>query len=318
MGMNKPKVVISGSIALDRIMTFSGNFADLIEPSKLHVLSVSVLVDSSETAAGGNAANIAHNLAALGETPVVLGSVGEDAESYVKSLAERGIDTSGVHYSDKKTASFNVLNDSKGNQVGGFYPGAMADAAGLSFEPWAKDGAICWVAPHDPDAMRRQVTEAKRLGLKLAYDPGQQVSNLSGEDLRAGAEAAELLLLNEYELEVFTAKTGLDADMLRQKVPILVTTQGEKGSVIAGVKIGEPVVIGVAKPDKVVDPSGAGDAYRGGFLYGYLRQWSVAKSGQLGATVASFALEQHGPQAKLSKQAIAERYQKTFNEEIEL
>ena len=316
--MGKPQIIVSGSIAIDRIMTFKGHYRDLIEPAKLHVLSVSVLVESAETAQGGIGANISHNLAGLGEKPVLLGSVGEDAREYVNDLESRGIDTSSVHFSKLGTASFNVLNDAEGNQVGGFYPGAMSDADSLTFKPWAGQDALFWVAAHDPIAMRRQTDECAAGKLRLGYDPGQQVSNVTGDDLKAGIEAAEILMINEYELEVVLSKTGLTVEELRAKVPIFITTKGEKGSEIAGTKVDTPLQIASVAPSSLVDPGGAGDAYRGGFLYGYLRQWDLTKCGQLGAVLASLVIEQMGPQIKISPVAIAERYKSKFNEEITL
>lgn len=316
--MGKPQIIVSGSIAIDRIMTFKGHYRDLIEPAKLHVLSVSVLVESAEVAQGGIGANITHNLAGLGEKPILLGSVGEDARDYIKNLESRGIDTSHVHFSQLGTASFNVLNDVEGNQVGGFYPGAMADAKSLSFNPWADQESLFWVAAHDPIAMRRQTDECLAGKLRLGYDPGQQVSNVSGDDLKAGVEAAEIVIINEYELEVLLSKTGFTADELQKQVPLFITTKGEKGSEIAGTEVKQPISIESVKPEKLVDPGGAGDAYRGGFLYGYLRQWDIKQCGQLGSVLASFVIEQMGPQIEISPTAIMERYKSKFNEEISL
>ncbi len=316
--MDQPQIVVSGSIALDRIMTFSGHFKDLIEPAKLHVLSVSVLVDTAETAHGGIGANISYNLAFLGEKPVLLAAAGSDAKEYIEMLTSTGIDTNHIYISELGTASFNVLNDSEGNQVGGFYPGAMSDASSLSFKPWAEKAKLFWIAPQDPTGMRQLNQECIDLGLKYGYDPGQQVTNLAAEDMKLGAESAEIFMINEYELEVFTKKTGLTKQDLQKTVPILITTSGENGSEISGTSVPKPIVISRANADKVVDPGGAGDSYRGGFLYGYLRQWDLRKSGQLGAVLASFTVEQHGPQAKFNKDAIINRYKETFNEEIEI
>jgi adenosine kinase len=315
--MDKPQIIVAGSIAIDRIMSFNGRYKDLIEPAKLHVLSVSVLVDSAVTARGGTGADIAYNLACLGEKPILLGSVGPDGGDYLEWLAGKGIDTGQVHKSELGTASFNVLNDGGGNQVGGFDPGAMSDSDSLSLDNWKGQNIIFWQAAHDPTAMRRLIEECVQNNIKLAYDPGQQVNNLPGEDLRAGVEAAGIVILNEYELELLASKTGLDIDEIKAKTPLFITTFGENGSEIAGKDVGEPIKIEAVKPAEVVDPTGAGDAYRGGFLYGYLRQWDLKKSGQLGSVVASFILEQTGPLAELSLPAIAERYKQNFNEEIE-
>lgn len=312
------QLIISGSIAVDRIMNFSGRYKELIHPDKLHVLSVSVLLDKLEQTEGGTGANIAYNAALLGDQPILLGSVGPDAGAYLEKLAAAGVNTEFVHRSDLPTASFNGLTDADNNQVGGFYPGAMSDAASLTLENWADQDALVVIAAHDPAAMRAQVAECQSRGLRLLYDPGQQVSNLEGPDLAAGAAAAEILVVNDYELEVLSKKTGSSADQLKQATSLLITTLGENGSVIEGNRLPEPIKISVAKPAQVADPTGAGDAYRAGFLHGYLRQWELRTCGQLGATLASFIIEQHGTQHPISREEIMKRYHENFNEEIHL
>jgi len=299
-------------------MNFSGHYRDVIESSKLEVLSVSVLVNSLDEAEGGTGANIVYNLASLGEKPILLGSIGRNAVSYINRLAVMGVDISNVHVSQLPTASFNVLTDSGENQVGGFYPGAMSDSRSLSFIPWSNEDILACISAHDPSAMRRQVDECAKHEIRLVYDPGQQVSTISAHDLRAGVLAAEVVIVNEYELDQLTKKTGWNVAQLEAQVPVLICTHGARGSNIAGSQLTKPVKIGVAKPVKVTDPTGAGDAYRAGFMYGYLRQWEARKCGQLGAVVSSYALEQHGPQAKLTKQAIVGRYHQTFKEELVL
>lgn len=315
--MGKTQLVICGSIAIDRIMNFSGRYRDLIKPDKLHVLSLSTLLNKLEDSPGGNGANIATSLALLGEQPVLLGSVGTDAKSYVENLRGLGIDISSVHFSSLPTASFNVITDSEGSQVGGFYPGAMADSESLTFKPWQGQDAIVMISPHDPQAMQRQVAECKTYGLRLIYDPGQQVADAS-IDLAAGVAAAEVLFVNDYELSMLCEKIESSPEELKSQVPVLVTTLGREGSMIEGQKVTEPIRIGIAKPKIIGDPTGAGDAYRAGFLYGYLRQWSLRACGNLGATVASFIVEHHGTQRPFSKQDIVARYRENFNEEIEL
>lgn len=316
--MANSQLIISGSIALDRIMNFSGNYKDLIKPDKLHVLSLSVLLDKLEESPGGTAANIAYDIALLGERPVLLGSVGPNAAGYIERLAAAGVDTSFVHVSKLPTASFNVMTDSDDNQVGGFYPGAMADAGSLTLERWSgKDVLVC-ISAHDPAAMKTQAAECKQYGLPLMYDPGQQVSNCPAADLQAGLETAEILIVNDYELSVLCERTATTPEAVKAKTPIVITTFGKDGSVIEGNKVGEALAIGAARPDKIADPTGAGDAYRAGFLYGYLRQWQLRDCGRLGSIVASYVIEHHGTQTQLSKAAIIKRYQETFKEEITL
>ncbi len=315
--MAQPQLVICGSIAIDRIMNFSGRYRDLIQPDKLHALSLSTLLDKLEDSPGGVGANIATSLAFLGEQPVLLGSVGPDAHDYVDQLTGRGIDTSHIYVSELPTASFNVITDSEDSQVGGFYQGAMSDAEYLSFKPWEGQAILAMISANNPEAMNRQVAECQEYGLRLVYDPGQQVSDPT-TDLEAGVAAAEIVFVNDYEQSGLCQKVGITPEQLKDRLPILVTTYGKDGSIIEGQKLAEPLKIAAAKPAQVVDPTGAGDAYRAGFLYGYLRQWDLRQCGQLGATVASFIVEQHGTQHAFSIQSVQERYQANFNEEITL
>ncbi len=315
--MSKPQLVICGSIAIDRIMNFSGRYRDLIQPDKLRVLSLSTLLDKLEDSPGGIGANIASSLAFLGEQPVLLGSVGPDAASYIEQLSGRGIDTSHIYTSQLPTASFNVITDSEDSQVGGFYQGAMGDAQYLSFKPWEGQDVLAMISAHNPEAMNRQVAECQQYGLKLVYDPGQQVADPT-TDLAAGVAAAEIVFVNDYELNSLCTRLETTLELLKLQVPILVTTYGKDGSEISGKTVPEPIKIAIAKPAQVVDPTGAGDAYRAGFLYGYLRQWDLRLCGQLGATVASFIVENHGTQHAFTTESVRERYQANFNEELEL
>ncbi len=315
---DQTQLILSGSIAIDRIMNFDGRYKDLIQADKLHVLSLSVLLDKLEQTRGGVAANIAHNLARLGEHPILLGAVGRDAELYISELTEIGVDTEFVHYSELATASFNVMTDMDGNQVGGFYPGAMSDSSSLGLDKWAGQDVLACISAHDPVAMRSQSEQCKDLKIRMLYDPGQQVSNVSGDDLAIGVNAAEILTVNDYELGVLSEKTGLSPENIKSNVPIVITTFGSKGSVIEGRDVTVPITIGIAQPTQVVDPTGAGDAFRAGFLYGYLRQWNLQTCGQLGAVLASFVIERHGTQQPLNIRQIEDRYKGNFNESVEL
>lgn len=311
------KLIVCGSIAIDRIMNFGGRYRDLIQPDKLHVLSLSVLLDKLEDTPGGIGANIAANLARLGDRPVLLGSVGKEAESYIDNLAALGIDVSHVHFSQLPTASFNVITDGEDSQVGGFYQGAMSDSDDLSLQPWQGQDAVVVIAAHNPEAMNRQVRECQQYGLKLVYDPGQQVAD-PATDLATGVSEADVLIVNDYEFSLLCQKLNVAPDELKKRIPIVITTLGKDGSVIEGRDVPAPVRVGIAKPDTVADPTGAGDGYRAGFLYGYLRQWDLLKCGQLGAVIASFIVERHGTQVEFSREDVIKRYQANFNKEIEL
>ncbi len=289
------KILLTGSIAIDRIMVFPGKFSDVIQPEKLHVLSVSVLIDALQDTRGGVAANIAYTLALLQEQPILYGSVGKEAAGYMADLAKMGVDTSQVHYSHLPTAAFTVMTDMVHCQVGGFYPGAMSDAASLTIEKFAKDETFVVISPHDPQQMARQVTECQKLRKRLFYDVGQQAVNIPGEDIRAGIEAAELLIVNDYEISVLAQKTGLSQQEIFDKVPVCVITLGVEGCEMyhKGQRVAR---VASAAIETVVDPTGAGDAFRAGFLHAYLHDEPLQLCGEYGCTAAAYTVEKQGTQ----------------------
>ncbi len=311
--MQPRTIVLTGSIAIDRIMSFSGSYEDYLHAEKLDSVSVSIFLDSLRDTSGGVAANIAYTLSLLGNEPYLLGSVGPDAVEYMEKLARHGVNIAHTHESTLPTASFNVITDRDQNQVGGFYPGAMFDSDTLSLEPWRGQNALVVISPHDPKAMRKQIEEAREMNLSVCYDIGQQVSNAPAEDIRAGVEAAEMLVLNDYEFAVLCKRTGLEAHEITAQVPVVITTHGPDGSRIEGRDVEKPIEIGVVSASEVVDPTGAGDAYRAGLCYGYAHDWSLHEAAQLGATCASFAIETLGTQTHtFDRESLAERYEKTF------
>jgi len=318
--VQKPSpLVVSGSTAIDRIMSFRGSYRDIIHPEQLHSLSVSTFLDELVDARGGVGANIVYSLALLGAKPVFVSAVGEDAADYMQDLEAMGIDTSPVFFSKQNTASFNVITDSDQNQVGGFYPGAMFDSDSLTLESWKDSGAIFTVSPQDPRSMERGVEESKKWGLRLFYDPGQQVTNVDGDAMARGIDAAEVLILNEYEIGLMSKKTGVTIQEMKAKVPIVVTTYGKVGSVIEGKNVPEAIKVGIAPAEKVADPTGAGDAYRAGFLYAYARDLPLKTCAQLAAVCASYAIEHIGTQNHhFTLPQVSERYEQAFKESLEL
>jgi adenosine kinase len=312
-----PPIVVTGSIAIDRIMQFNGRFQDYIQPDKLDVLSVSVFLDKMTTANGGVGANIAYSLALLGETPYLLGAVGTDAALYMEQLAHSGVNITHVFESNLPTASFSAITDRDQNQISGFYPGAMFDSDSLSLAPWKDQSPIILISAHDPKATQRQVAECVQWDLPYCYDIGQQVSNTPADNLAAGVHATAILMLNEYELEVLAKKIAMSAAAIKQHVPIVVTTLGKKGSVIEGKAVPHPITVGVVPPTQVVDPTGAGDAFRAGFFYGFARGWHLQACGQLGAVCATYAIEMLGTQGHhFTLDDAAKRYETTFHETI--
>lgn len=298
-------------------MSFEGRYRDHIRPEKLDKLSISIFLNDLQDAHGGVGANIAYSLALLGEQPVLVGAVGPDGLLYMEKLAHLGVNIAHVFESKLPTATFNVITDSDQNQVGGFYPGAMFDSDSLGLAPWRDQSPIVVVSPHDPKAMHRQVQECKQWNLRLCYDIGQQVSNLPGDEMAEGVDAAEILILNDYEMTVLSQKTGKSIEDIKTRVPIVITTLGKDGSVIEGKVVPEPIRVGVAKPKQVADPTGAGDAFRSGFLYGLARGWPLKACAQLGAVCGTYAVETVGTQShSFTPLELTARYEASFNESL--
>jgi adenosine kinase len=289
-------LILTGSISIDRIMNFGGKYSDLIQPDKLHVLSLSILIDKLTNSRGGTATNIAYNSALLGEKPILLGSIGDDAKGYIDDLTKLGMDTSHVHVSELPTATFTVLTDSMDNQVGGFYPGAMADISKLTLKPWYGKNALVVISANDPLGMDQLVKECIEHQIDYAYDVGQQVTNITVEQMKLGLSHASILFVNDYELGTILGRTGYSEEQLNAQIPVIVTTLGAQGTKMAGSSLKSPLSVPALQNIKPVDPTGAGDSYRAGFLYGYLRNWELGQCAELGSTIATYTIEKHGTQ----------------------
>lgn len=314
---SKTSLIVSGSIAIDRIMNFDGCYKDLIKPEKVHVLSISVLLKELKNTHGGVGGNIVYSLALLGEKPTLVGSVGPDANLYINKLKNIGVNISEVFISQLNTASFNVITDLDDNQIAGFYPGAMSDTKSLSFKKWKNQNALFVISPNDPELMNRLVGECQQYKLRMFYDFGQQVSNSPAEDLLLGVQNAEIIIANDYEISLLCDKIKYTETQLKSTVPICITTLGAKGSLIEGKNVPTPIKINSAKPQAVIDPTGAGDAYRSGFLYGYIRGWDLKICGQMGAVAAVYSVETYGTQEHLfTKEEFSKRYQENFGEKL--
>ncbi len=315
--MKKVPIVVSGSIAIDRIMRFPKRYKDYINPDKLDSISISPLLDDLQDVHGGVAANICYSMAMLGEEPILLGSVGRNGLLYMEELAHKGVNITHVFESRLPTAAFTVFTDADQNQIAGFYPGAMYDSDTQSLEPWKSSQPIVVVSPNDPRAMRRQVAQCADWNLRLFYDVSQQINDVSVEDLANGVETAELIILNDHEISMLSKKLDMDVKTIKQKIPVVITTMGKQGSVIEGKNVPTPIRVGVCKPSQVADPTGAGDAFRSGFLYGFARGWPLKACAQLGAICGTYAVETMGTQGhSFTLQDVKKRYEQTFNEEL--
>ncbi len=308
-------IVCTGSIAYDYLMTFPGYFKDHILQERLDCISLSFLVDSMVRQRGGTAPNIAYTLALLGDRPLVFGTVGEDFEDYRTWLESKHVDTTfarlipGVF-----TASFFCNTDRSNAQIASFYPGAMGFASQLSLAELTQYKVdMVVISPNDPQAMDRCVRECQQMGLPYLYDPSQQVVRVSGEELRRGVQGAYSLFCNEYEFELLQKHTGFSADEMRSLVKILVVTLGDKGASIF--TAGQEITVPVVPAREIVDPTGVGDAFRGGFLRGWQLGLDWATCGQMGALAATYVLEQRGPQShSYTLPEFVARYRQHFND----
>ena len=286
------RAVVTGSIAYDYLMSFPGKFTEQLVEGHLQRVSLSFLVDTMDKRRGGCAPNIAYTLALLGEKPLLMGTAGQDFEEYRKWLEAASIDTSLVQIVPGKfTASFFCSTDEANNQIASFYTGAMAHAAELSFRTAGKvDLAI--ISPNDPAAMVQYAEECRTLGIKFIFDPGQQCARMSGEELAEGLSGAFMVICNDYELELIRQKTGKGEKDILAECEVLVVTKGEHGSTI--MRKDSSVDVAAVTPHHIADPTGVGDAFRGGFMKGLGAGASDQVCGQLGSLAATYALEHLG------------------------
>jgi adenosine kinase len=304
------RVLISGSVAYDTIMVFDGHFKDHILPDRVHMLNVSFLAPSLKREFGGCAANIAYNLAMLGGAPAVLAAVGRDGAEYVQRLAAFGIDTSGILQVDEQyTAQAFITTDLADNQITAFHPGAMASAHLVAVPA----GPAAWgiVAPNGKDAMLRHAAEFAERRIPWIFDPGQAMPLFDGGELRRMIELADAVAVNDYECQLLADKSGWDEHAIAAKVQALVVTRGAEGSTVhaaGAVHAVAPVPIQAA-----VDPTGCGDAYRGGLLYGLASGMGWVDAARLGSVLGALKIEQSGPQNhRFDRAAVAERFRTTY------
>ncbi|MDQ3912716.1 MAG: carbohydrate kinase family protein [Actinomycetota bacterium] len=311
------RIVVTGSLAYDYIMNFPGNFKDHILPDKVHMMTVSFLLDSMHRMRGGVAGNIAYSLALLGERPLIVGSVGQDFGEYQEWMENQDIDASGIaEIENEFTASAFINTDKANNQIVAFYPGAMTRSRELSLERLglgADDLVV--ISPTDPDAMSRYAEECRSMGVPFLFDPGKQTPRLTGEQILDGLNGASVLIGNDYEFAMMAQKTDKSEEELIEAAPLTVITRGEKGSTIYSHENGsqDGLEIPVAPVSDVVDPTGAGDAYIGGLVFGLARGFPLEVTGRVAALAGAYAVEQQGGQEHSYTQSeFAERYASAF------
>jgi adenosine kinase len=287
--------IVTGSIAFDYLMSFPGKFTEHFLPEHMNRVSLSFLVDTMDKRRGGCAPNIAYTLALLGERPRLMGTAGQDFDDYRRWLEAAGVDTSLVtQVADKFTASFFCSTDSESNQIASFYTGAMANAAELSFRT-IEGARMVIISPNDPAAMVQYAEECRTLRIPFIWDPGQQCARMNGDELRAGLAGSAIVICNDYEFELIRQKTGLDEDGVFAQTGALIVTRGENGSTVRyGAR---EIPVAAVPPHRLVDPTGVGDAFRGGLLKGLAMDADLEICCRIGSMAATYALEHLGGQS---------------------
>jgi adenosine kinase len=303
--------LICGSLAFDKIMQYHGRFSDMLLADQLHKVNVSFLVPTLRTEFGGCAANIAYNLKMLGGEPRMMGTLGQDAAEYLHRFNELGLEAGGVRkIHNAYTAQCFVTADQDGNQINAFHPGAME----YSHENNVADqGAVRVgiIAPDGRGGMLKHARDFARLGIPFVFDPGQQLPMFNGAELTEFIDQATYVAANDYEFEMLMSRTGLTLEDIASRLDALIITRGEKGSEIyAG---GQRHDIPCVQAEAVVDPTGCGDAYRAGLLYGICNDLDWPTTGRLASLMGALKIASQGGQNhRFTRAEIEARFQAAF------
>lgn len=287
--------LICGSLAFDTIMTFEGRFAEQILPEQLHILNVSFLVPTLRRDFGGCAGNIAYGLKLLGGDPRPMAMLGADGAEYLARLQQLGIDTRFVGQAgDTYTAQAMIMTDRDNNQITAFHPGAMMQAHRNRRIPQDAGVQVGIIAPDGREAMLQHAAEFVAAGIPFVFDPGQGLPMFNGDELRRFIEQASWIAVNDYEGKMLCDRTGWTLAEMSRQVRGLVVTLGAEGCEVW--EQGERTEVAPVKPAQVVDPTGCGDAWRGGLLYGLEKGWPLVRCAQLGNRLGALKIAQRGPQ----------------------
>ncbi|WP_462272065.1 carbohydrate kinase family protein [Methanohalophilus sp.] len=288
------KALICGSFAFDNIMVFNDQFKNHILPDKVHILNVSFLVPELRREFGGCAGNIAYNLKLLGGNPLPMGAVGTDFEHYAKWMDEKGINREHVNVVDDTfTAQAFITTDMDDNQITAFHPGAMNYSHNYSVLD-VSDPAVGIVAPDGREGMIQHAREFVSAGIPFIFDPGQGLPMFDGDELMKFIEQATWLTVNDYEWQLIQERTGKSQEEISAKLKALIVTKGPEGSLIY--KDGEVIQIPAAKPSVLQDPTGCGDAYRAGLLYGLTNDLDWETTGRIASLMGAIKIEHQGTQ----------------------
>lgn len=305
-------IYISGSMAYDRIMDFPGRFSDYILPDKIHILNVCFNVNGMSEKFGGTAGNIAYSLSLLKEKPYIVATIGKDYQNYFEWLGKNNIPVDGIKIIHEEfTAGAYITTDMADNQITGFNPGAMKYPSGCKFENSDPENSIILIAPGNLQDMIEYARICREKSIKYVCDPGQSLTKWEGETLMEWLDGSMALISNDYELEIIMKMTGMDKKGLLGLTKTIITTIGEKGSLISTAE--SDISIPATEVHNVVDPTGAGDAYRAGLLKGIVMGRDIETAARMGTVAAAYAIEKYGTQEHhFTYEDFIERYRDNF------
>jgi adenosine kinase len=308
------KTLICGSLAYDTIMVFPDRFGRHILPDQAHMLSVSFTVGEMRREWGGCAGNIAYNLQGIGGEPVVMATIGDDGAAYRERLAALGVGLEGVrHVPGTYTAQAFIITDLDDNQITAFHPGAMTRSHDNRVEDVA---GVEWgiVAPDGREGMLQHAAGFRDRGVPYVFDPGQGITLFDGDELLSMIDGAAVVACNDYEGRLLAERTGSTIEAIAAKVDALVVTQGADGSTIHA--SGDRVRIPAARTRALVDPTGCGDAYRAGLLYGLVHGWDWVRTGRLASTLGALKIGSRGGQNHdVSRETVAALYRASYRDD---
>ncbi len=311
------KALICGSMAYDTIMVFHDHFKKHILPEQIHILNVAFLVPEMRREYGGCAGNIAYNLQLLGGSPLIMATVGDDFAPYAHRLEKLGLPQTHIrHVEGNFTGQAFITTDLDDNQITAFHPGAMS-LSHLNHVSEAKDVSIGIVSPDGRDGMINHAREFAEAGIPFVFDPGQGMPMFTGDELLDFIEQANYVTVNDYEAKMLQDKTGKSLSDIALRVSALIVTLGGDGSLIYA--DGRQIAIPTPKPKAIVDPTGCGDAYRAGLLYGIQRGWDWETTGRLASLMGSLKISSRGGQNhRYTRAELMDLYQHHFGSSIKL
>ena len=311
-------VLLSGSLAYDYIMDFPDSFKNHIMPDQLHILNVCFVVNKLEKNFGGTAGNIAYTMNLLAVNPIILCPLGNDSNDYIAHLKKNKININYIPSNNKiMTSSVQITTDKDNNQISAFYAGAGNGAKDLKVKSIKEALDLALISPNQKEAMISHAKECTELNIPFCFDPGQQITALSSQELILIIEQAKFLIGNDYELKLIQEKTGWDMNEILKNVEVVITTLGSKGSLINTKD--QVIEVGICVPNSVEDPTGAGDAYRSGFFSAYLQGLNYTTCGQVGSVAATYAVEHYGTQNHtFTIDEFKQRYKESFGEPLSL